>query len=260
MRLPRLGAQTSKPEDFMPHFYVEPENIAGNVFKIEREQAHYVSTVRRFSAGDEIMIFDGLGKSYKGEIINADKNFISGKILSSSYKTPRFEINLCTAVPKGERFEWLIEKAAETGVSKIIPLISKRSAQTKLAENKLSRYEKISISASSQCGRNDIMKILNPQDFKTLCKTAAADESFVNLLLWESSPLNEDLPSLLKNGNAAKANIFIGPEGGFAEDEVAFAGELGIKTATLGENILRIETAAIAAVILTTAQLCKNTI
>ena len=89
-------------------------------------------------------------------------------------------------MPKGERFEWLIEKASEIGASKIIPIIAKRSVQTNFSENKLARFEKISISASSQCGRNDIMKILKPQDFKTACKNAVQDKNFINILPWES--------------------------------------------------------------------------
>ncbi|MDR2191268.1 MAG: 16S rRNA (uracil(1498)-N(3))-methyltransferase [Endomicrobium sp.] len=244
----------------MPHFYVEPKNIINSGFKIEGAQAHYVLTVKRFNAGDEIMIFDGLGNSYKGKILTADKNFIAGIILSSSYKKPSFEINLYTAVPKGERFEWLIEKAAEIGVVKIVPLITKRSAQTDFSENKLARFEKISISASGQCGRNDIMKIYKPQDFKTACQNASENKNFITVLAWESSDLSKTLPFIFEGIKPFGANIFIGPEGGFEDCEVAFAKELGVKTVSLGENILRIETAAIAAVILTSALLCKNTI
>jgi 16S rRNA (uracil1498-N3)-methyltransferase len=231
----------------MPHFYVEPKNIISGFFKIEGEQAHYVLTVRRFNKGDEIMIFDGLGNSYKGEILTVDKNFIEGKILSSSYKMPSFAINLYTAMPKGERFEWLIEKAAEIGVAKIVPLITKRSAQTEISKNKLVRFEKISISASGQCGRNDIMKICKPQEFKTTCKSASEEKNYINILAWESSTLNESLSFIFKNSKALGANIFIGPQGGFEGSEVDFAKELAIKTVTLGENILRIETAAIVA-------------
>ena len=146
----------------MPHFYVKPENIKNSSFKMDGEHAHYVSAVRRFNAGDEINLFDGLGNSYLGVISEIAKNFISGKIISSSYKTPRFIINIFTAIPKGDRFEWLIEKAAEIGAVKIIPLVTKRSVQTDISQNKRERYEKISIAASSQCGRNDIMTIENP--------------------------------------------------------------------------------------------------
>ena len=163
----------------MPHFYVKPDNIKNNVFIIDAEQFHYVSNVRRFSAGDEIMIFDGLGNSYKGLIKMSAKDRIEGNILSSSYKMQEFSINLYTAIPKGDRFEWLIEKAGELGVSEIIPIKTKRSVTTSFSPNKLERYEKISIAASSQCGRNDIMRIMTPSDFKSSCKESVKAGAYI---------------------------------------------------------------------------------
>ncbi|MDR1941888.1 MAG: 16S rRNA (uracil(1498)-N(3))-methyltransferase [Endomicrobium sp.] len=235
----------------MPHFYVKPENINNGVFSIENEQAHYILTVRRFKKGDEIMIFDGLGNSYRGVISCADKNFIEGKILSSSYKMPSFTIKLYAAVPKGERFEWLIEKCAESGVSEIIPLKTARSVNAFFSENKAGRFEKISVSASSQCGRNDIMKISSPVDFQTACENCFKNKNALNIIPWES----EDTVSFfdLDYKNVQAANIFIGPEGGFENQEVELAKSLGFITVTLGENILRTETAAVAASILVAA-------
>ena len=231
----------------MPHFYVKPENIKNNTFLIDGEQAHYVATVRRFNAGDEVMLFDGLGNSYKAQISAASKTAISGNIISSSYKMPEFKIVLYTAIPKGDRFEWLIEKAGELGATALIPIVTKRSVQTEISPNKLERFNKISLAASSQCGRNDIMSIKTPVDFKTACKEAAANKNFINILPWESAGSAETITNLK---NFQGANIFIGPEGGFEPEEIEFAKSLGFKTITLGENILRTETAAITAVIL----------
>jgi len=231
----------------MPHFYVKPENIKNNTFIIDAEQAHYVATVRRFNAGDEIMLFDGAGNSYKAKISAASKEQITGNILSSSYKMPEFKINLYTAIPKGDRFEWLIEKAGELGVTAIIPIVTKRSVQNEISLNKLERYNKISMAASSQCGRNDIMGVKMPLDFKTACTQAAADKNFINILSWESSNKTETLNEVK---NFSGANIFIGPEGGFENEEVEFAKALGFKTITLGENILRTETAGIVSAVL----------
>ncbi|MDR2251314.1 MAG: 16S rRNA (uracil(1498)-N(3))-methyltransferase [Endomicrobium sp.] len=228
----------------MPHFYVKPDDIKGQSFFISGEQAHYVINVRRFKPNDEIMIFDGLGNSYKAQVTTVNKNDISGKIISSSYKMPVFKVHLYTAIPKGNRFEWLIEKCAEIGVSEITPINTKRSVNTGFSKNKSERYEKISIAASSQCGRNDIMTINDPLDFKNACKNAAANKNLINILSWESerrSLVGETLASSSYNG----ANIFIGPEGGFENEEIEFAKSMGIHTISLGENILRVETAAI---------------
>jgi len=235
----------------MPHFYVNPSNIRNNLFTMDAQQAHYVYTVRRFSSGDNIMIFDGLGNSYSAEITKVSKDYIEGRIISSSYKMPDFTVNLYTAIPKGDRYEWLIEKAGELGVAAIMPINTKRSINTSFSESKLERYEKISVAASSQCGRNDIMKIYEPADFEKACCSAAAKPDFINILPWESEESKASVGTALKSaGKPAGVDIFIGPEGGFENKEVEFAKNLGIRPVTLGNNILRVETAAIVAGVL----------
>jgi 16S rRNA (uracil1498-N3)-methyltransferase len=208
-----------------------------------------VSNVRRFKDGEEIMIFDGIGNSYKAKITVINKNLISGNILSSSYKMPDFIIKLYVPMPKGNRFEWLIEKCAEIGISEIIPVETKRSIKNDFSKNKLERYEKISIAASSQCLRNDIMKISEPVNLEAAFKKAADEKNCINILPWEKENKNI-LNNLFLKSMFYRVNIFIGPEGGFENEEVEFAKSLGIIPVTLGKNILRIETAAIAAGIL----------
>ncbi|MDR2812127.1 MAG: 16S rRNA (uracil(1498)-N(3))-methyltransferase [Endomicrobium sp.] len=233
----------------MPHFYVNPKDIKGQSFFISGEQAHYVINVRRFNPNDKIMIFDGLGNSYKAQIISINKNEISGKIISSSYKIPIFKVHLYTAIPKGSRFEWLIQKCAEIGLSEITPINTKRSVNTGFSKNKFERYEKISIAASAQCGRSGIMRINYSLDFKNACKNAATNKSLINILPWENERLSLlDVTPVSSSYNGA--NIFIGPEGGFENEEIEFAKSMGVHTITLGENILRVETAAIVASVL----------
>lgn len=233
----------------MPHFYVKPENIKNKSFIMDNELVHYVSNVRRFQEGDEIMIFDGKGNSYAAVISSVSKKLIEGKILSSSYSLPEKKIILYTAIPKGGRFEWLIEKAGELGIAELVPVNTKRSVTMSFSQNKLERYEKISIAASSQCGRSDIMKIRKPADFKTACKNAAENRDLIGVLPWESENLNV-ISDIFNEKSYGGASIFIGPEGGFENEEIEFALKTGIKTITLGKNILRVETAAIAASIL----------
>ncbi|MDR2399344.1 MAG: 16S rRNA (uracil(1498)-N(3))-methyltransferase [Endomicrobium sp.] len=230
----------------MPHFYVKPDDIKGQSFSISGEQAHYLVNVRRFKTDDKIMIFDGLGNSYKAQVTSINKNEILGKIIYSSYKIPKFKIHLYTAIPKGDRFEWMIEKCAEIGVFEITPISTKRSMTTSFSKNKSERYKKISISASSQCIRSDIMKINEPLDFKRACKDAIVNKTLINILPWESEN-HILLRELFKSSSYGGANIFIGPEGGFENGKIEFARSLGIHTISLGENILRVETAAIVA-------------
>ena len=232
----------------MPHFYVNPKDIKDKSFIIENEQFHYLSNVRRFSAGDEINIFDGLGNSYKARIDNIDKKSMKGTILSSkTLVLPDKKISLYTAIPKGERFDWLIEKASEIGVSKIVPVIYSRSVVKELSENKIERYKKISISASSQSWRADIMSIETPIKFCEIADKVCKEKNTLNMLPWESEEEKNILSLLSENKDIKNINIFIGPEGGFDKTEIDIALKNGFKTVTLGKNILRVETAAIVA-------------
>ncbi len=232
----------------MPHFYVNPKDIKDKSFVIENEQFHYLSAVRRFSVGDEINIFDGLGNSYKARIDNIGKKSMQGTILSSkTLVLPETKISLYTAIPKGERFDWLIEKASEIGVSKIVPIIYVRSVVKELSENKLERYKKISISASSQSWRADIMPIEKPVKFNEIAEKISGKENTLNVLPWESEEEKNILDLLKENKDIKNINIFIGPEGGFDKTEIDLALQNGFKTVTLGKNILRVETAAIVA-------------
>ena len=238
----------------MPHFYVDPKDIKDKNFVIENEQFHYLSTVRRFSIGDEINIFDGLGNSYKARIDNIDRKFMSGTILSSkTHVLPTREISLYTAIPKGERFDWLIEKSGEIGVSKIVPVIYMRSVVKELSENKVERYRKISISASSQSWRADIMPVYNPIKFEEIVEILSSKRDTLNILPWESEQENNIFDLLKENKEIKNINIFIGPEGGFDKTEIELALKNGFKTVTLGKNILRVETAAIVSASIVTA-------
>lgn len=235
----------------MPHFYVNPKNINNNIFTIADEQFHYLSNVRRFSTGDEINIFDGLGNCYKGKIISVDKRSLSGTILSSkSFVKPKTEIVLYTAIPKGERFDWLVEKSSETGVSRIVPVKYLRSVVTDFSANKLERYKKISISASSQSWRADIMEIENSITFSDAVEKVSKEKNVINILPYESEENNKILNVLkqeFENNKIKIVNIFIGPEGGFDNSEIDLALKNNFKIVTLGKNILRIETAVVVA-------------
>ena len=232
----------------MPHFYVNPKDIKDKIFVIENEQFHYLSTVRRFSTGDEINIFDGLGNSYKARIDSIDRASMKGTILSSkTFVLPKIKISLYTAIPKGERFDWLIEKAGEIGVSKIVPVIYLRSVVKELSENKIERYKKISISASSQSWRADIMPIDKPVKFNEVVEKTSKEKDTLNVLPWESEENKNILGLLNENKDIKNINIFIGPEGGFDKTEIDLALQNDFRTVTLGKNILRVETAAIVA-------------
>jgi len=234
----------------MSHFYVNPKNIQNNLFVMDKQQLHYIVNVRRFAVDDEINLFDGLGNSFTGKITEISNNQLKGIIISkTSFIKPSVEVYLYCAIAKGERAEWLIEKAAEIGITKFIPLITKRSVITSLSENKYERFNKISLSASCQCGRADIMKIEKPVIFEEALKNNT-DKNTISILAWESEDKKTIDDIYNSNKNIKKINIFIGPEGGFEPAEIELAKANNLLTATLGKNILRIETAALTASVL----------
>lgn len=230
----------------MPHFYVNPKNINNKNFKIENEQFHYLSNVRRFFVGDEINIFDGLGNSYRAKIDAVDKKEIIGTILSSkTFVLSEKKVSLYTAIPKGERFDWLIEKASEIGISKIVPVIYSRSVIKDLSVKKLERYKKISISASSQSWRADIMPVEIPKKFSEIVNKINNDKNTINILPYESEEKNNIIQVINRSKEIKNINIFIGPEGGFEKNEIDLAISKKFNIVTLGKNILRVETAGI---------------
>lgn len=238
----------------MPHFYINPQNIKNNTFTVEGEQFHYLTNVRRFHEGEEINIFDGLGNCYKARIDTVEKKKLKGTVLSSkTFIPPETDVCLYTAIAKGERFDWLIEKASEIGISKIVPVIYLRSSLTDFSPNKLERYKKISISASSQSWRGDIMTIEMPVKFYDAVEKLSNKKDTLNIVPWESEQ-NIGIIELLKENKILKnINIFIGPEGGFDNKEIELALKNNFKTVTLGKNILRVETAAIVSASIVTA-------
>ena len=241
----------------MPHFYINPKNINKNTFVIDNEQFHYLANVRRFNIGDIINIFDGLGNSFVAKIEKIEKKQMSGTILSSkTFQIPNKKVSLYTAIPKGERFDWLIEKTSEIGVHKIVPVIYERSVVKDFSKNKMERYRKISMAASSQSWRADIMQIENLVKFKEVINILKEQKNSLNILSYESEEKNNILS--LKFCDIKNINIFVGPEGGFDNKEIEIATNNNFKTVTLGKNILRVETAALvsSSIVMAMCNLC----
>jgi 16S rRNA (uracil1498-N3)-methyltransferase len=151
-------------------------------------------------------------------------------------------LTLAAAVPKGERFDWLVEKATELGVERLVPLVTERSAVDPRA-TKLERLRRRIVEASKQCGRNRLMVLEAPMPWSEWLSAAPA--SATRLLAHPGGPPPRSWPVVPVGGEAA---LSIGPEGGFSEPEVDAASAAGWRVVALGETLLRIETAAVAGV------------
>ena len=219
-------------------FFVEAP-ITGNVATLTGDEAHHLSRVMRAAVGDELVLFDGSGAEFLARITQVGKSAALVQIIERREidREGKCRLTLAAALPKGERQKWLVEKATELGVARLVPLITERGVAQPV-EAALVRLRRAVIEASKQCGRNRLLEIAEPADAAAFF--AAAPVGTVRLL---ADPSGMPLTSV---AHAAELIAAIGPEGGFTPAEVAAAAECGWQLVSLGKSILRVETAAIA--------------
>lgn len=214
--------------------------------------------VLRSQINDQVVLFDGTGYEYSVQIIDVSNKICSVKLLekvSIDYQN-KIHVTIFLSLIKQNRFENALQKCTELGAVAFVPFYSSRSKyqldkeSSSIGKNKIVRWESIIKEASEQCGRSDIPNLFDPISFELVCKKA--QDSF-SIILWENEQ-KTNLKSILKGfrddrkDNESSINIIVGPEGGFSPDEIMFASNKGIKSGSLGNLILRSETAAISAI------------
>jgi 16S rRNA (uracil1498-N3)-methyltransferase len=231
----------------MPRFYVPHPHIENELLKIEGDEVKHIRKVLRLKAGDEIGIFNGEGKEYEGKIIEEGPSSVEIRIQNSfiSEKESHLEITLAQSLLKGEKMDYLIQKATELGVKEIIPFFSSRSIprfEKSVSLKRQRRWEKIAVEASKQSGRAVVPKINPLQDYSEMIKNISPD--FLGLVLWEKE--GAKLKEIFE-GSKEKRKIFfiVGPEGGLSQEEVVLAKQNDFVPVILGKRILRSETASL---------------
>jgi 16S rRNA (uracil1498-N3)-methyltransferase len=237
-------------------FYIE-EKISGEEITLtDRELIHQLSSVFRFKTRNKMILFDGSGFEYEVEIVSLNKKEVKCKILKSTQgdSSSIKNISLYLSLIKKANFELAAEKCTEVGVSEIHPIISERSEKKDL---NLERLNKIVKEASEQSGRTTLPKVFEITDLEKAVSQAVKEgrECFVfHTESTTSSSINRprhqnDTPSSSDEGDSLKPTAaFIGPEGGWSDSEVELFKINNFKILSLGQNILRAETAAMVAV------------
>jgi 16S rRNA (uracil1498-N3)-methyltransferase len=223
-------------------FFVSPP-IAGDRALLTGDEARHVGAVMRAAVGDEVTLFDGSGAQFLARVASIRKGTIELSIVERrevSRELP-FSLTLAVALPKGERQKWLVEKATELGVTRIVPLITERGVAQPV-ESALDRLRRAVIEASKQCGRNRLMEIAAP--FAAYDFFAAVSKTATRLI---AEPSVQPL-SAIDASKSTDIVAAIGPEGGFSLAESTAAVSGGWQAVSLGSRILRVETAAIALV------------
>ena len=224
------------------------------ILKLPDSISRQLIYVLRCKVNDQAVIFDGSGFDYKVKIVNITNKICSVKFLEKiSLDTDnKIKITIFISLIKQNRFEVALQKCTELGVFAFVPFYSSRSifqldkTSSSVGNNKISRWKSIIQEASEQCGRPDIPRFFDPVSYEIACKKS---QDCFSIILWENEEKIK-LKSVLQNlkGSDHSINIFVGPEGGFSSDEIKLANSIGIKSASLGDLILRSETAAISAI------------
>ncbi|MCI0360279.1 MAG: 16S rRNA (uracil(1498)-N(3))-methyltransferase [Planctomycetaceae bacterium] len=218
------------------------ENLAvGSRARLTGDEARHLAAVMRAKVGDEITLLDGSGAEFTGRIVAISKSSVDLNVVQRrelSRELP-FELTLAVALPRGERQKWLVEKATELGVTKLVPLETERGVAV-AKDSSLARLHRQVIEASKQCGRNRLMEIGQP--LPALAYFSAIGSDRLRLL---ADPAGQSLGQLAPQSQAG-VHVAVGPEGGFTSAEVAAAQAAGWTLVSLGPRILRVETAAVA--------------
>jgi len=217
----------------------------GQEVTLPPEAARQATTVLRLRPGDEVALFADGGPEWRAVLSRVERGTVVARLAApvGSRPRPKRRLCLCQALLKGEKLEWVLQKGTELGVAVFQPLLSERVVARK--EGVPERWRRIVIEATEQCGSVRVPEIREPVALADAVRAGSADGPRV--LCWEGEETQVSLSEALRAQPADALALFVGPEGGFAEREVAQARAAGVQTVSLGPQILRAETAAIAA-------------
>ncbi len=230
----------------MHRFYHSNPLDLNQIIILDEFSSHHALRVMRVKVDDLLILFNGDGFEYRGRVSDINKKTINIEILSkekNNNESP-ININLFQSISSNEKMDMVIQKATELGVSSIQPIFTSRST-VKLSldriKKRLIHWRQVSISACGQSGRSKIPTIKSPIGFDRFVEGITTNS--LNLLL---HPDNSKESSNLPNKYSGDINIFIGPEGGFSQDEVLLLKKQNCINIQLGSRILRTETAPLA--------------
>ena len=228
----------------MQQYFSDVPIEIGDEYIFDKRQAHHAKNVVRLENEKVRIVHDGIG--YFATCYSSGKDFVA-KIEEKDERVNEIgvELTLAVALIRKEKFELVLQKAAELGVTKIVPHVSSRCVvkyKKEKGDKVLSRYQDILLEASEQCKRNIVPEIVEPVKLSELTKYC----SDVNLLPYENAYGGARYMSEIIDEKKS-LTIAIGPEGGFSDEEVEELKTAGFETVTLGSRILRAETAAMYA-------------
>ncbi len=234
----------------MDRFFAGQENLWEEEVVLEGQQAHQICNVLRKKVGEHIIVLDNHGFEYEIELKTIGKEKITGQIKEkrTAGGEPNVKITLYQSLLSREKFEWVLQKCTEVGVKRFVPIVTERSIvrQELIKANKIGRWRQIIQEAAEQSARGRMPELEKAASFEEAI--ARLDDSDYKIMAHTQSQ-SVSLRQYLNNSNKKIKSIalFIGPEGGFTENEVQSARKNDIALISLGQRILRTETAAVVA-------------
>jgi 16S rRNA (uracil1498-N3)-methyltransferase len=248
----------------MHRFFIPPDWLHGSSVILWDPVTHQIRSVLRMRPGARIVVLDNQGWEYEVELVEVRTEHSKGEVKEKRPATgePEARITLYQCLLKKDNFEWVLQKGTEIGVTRFVPVISQRAVIPDLdsvRSHKLSRWERIITEAAEQSRRGLLPALDEP---RTFAEAVSESESYhLALIPWERETTRHIRAALedFRASDRASAEpdiaLFIGPEGGFADEEVSQAQRAGAVPVTLGPRILRAETAAVTAALLTLYEL-----
>lgn len=232
----------------MPRFFMAGTNIMGGMAIMTGRDAEHVR-VLRLRPGEDMIICDGKGTDYKCRLVKADKEQVEAEVIEvvPCPAEPTIQVTVLCGLPKGDRTDYIIQKCVEAGASEIMFFQSDRCvAKPDKPEKKLERWQRIAEEAAKQSGRGIIPQVSWAGEYADALNVANQKE--LGLFMYETGE-REALNTVLEaNSDVKTAAIVTGPEGGFAPFEADLARIVGLHICSMGERILRCETAPVVAV------------
>ena len=225
---------------------VDAAELEKDVATLSSEESHHLTRVLRAQPGQEIVLFDGSGGVAEAMLESISKTAVEARIVKRwSEPPPAFQIDLIQAVPKPDRWDMVLQKAVELGVSNIFPILTERT-ECKASGKKTERWKKIVLNAAQQCEVRWLPELHAPERLDAiLSRLGAYDLVLIGSLFDGTKPLGEVLRDGRREKNLVRIALLIGPEGDFTPEEVAASITAGAVPVTFGDRILRTETAAI---------------
>ncbi len=233
----------------MNRFFVPKEDCKGSVIRLtDQDDVHHLTRVLRLRSGEKILVSDGEGGAFVTVLEGYDKHSAQLKVVESlprrQREDQRWRLSLAVAVPKNARFEDVVDKTTQLGVDEIIPLVTDRTLVTAAqVDRKMGRYRRLIKAAAKQSGALFLPCLCEPTSFGRLLSISGGyDMRYLPNL----SDTTLSLPQALADVRKGRVLVCIGPEGDFSPGEIRAAFDAGFKGISLGDSVLRVDTAAIA--------------